>query len=84
MPKRKKGREASDLKIIEAMAKSAHEAWMMAQRQEGTTSRLAAWGEEFMVPFEKLSERGKEFDRVIMCAILTAFDGCGFKVVSKR
>ena len=70
--------------IVEAMAKSAHDAWMRAQRLEGTTSRLAAWGEEFMVPYSMLSERGREFDRVIMRAILKAFDKLNMRVVRKR
>jgi len=56
---------------------------MAAQTLEGTTTRKAAWGEEFMVPWEDLSERGREFDRVIMRAILAAFERLGLKVVPK-
>ena len=67
--------------LVEAMAEPAHEAWMLAQRREGVTSRKAEWGEEFMVPFAALSERGREFDRVIMRAILAAFDGLGIAVL---
>lgn len=59
--------------LVEAMAESAHEAWREAQREQGVISRKAVWGEEFMVPFAELSERGKEFDRVIMRGILKAF-----------
>lgn len=67
-------------KLVEAMAESAHDAWLAAVLREGFTSRKAEWGEEFMVPFGELSERGKEFDRVIMRAILGAFDRMGFEV----
>lgn len=70
--------------IVQAMARSAHRAWMAAQKREGVTSRRAEWGEEFMVSFAKLSERGREFDRVIMRAILRAFDKQGLRVVRKR
>jgi hydroxylamine reductase (hybrid-cluster protein) len=67
--------------IVEAMAESAHNCWWAAYKQLGYTSRLAAWGEEFMVPYEELSEQGKEFDRVIMRAILAAFETNDLKVV---
>ena len=67
--------------IVAIMAEPAHEAWMLAQIKEGVTSRKAEWGEEFMVPWEKLSERGREFDRVIMRAILDSFDRVGLKLV---
>lgn len=72
-----------DEEIVEIMARPAHEAWMKAQTLEGVNSRKAEWGEEFMVPWEQLSERGREFDRVIMRAILEAFDKNGLVVVSK-
>ena len=68
--------------IVEAMAESAHNAWWEAYKKLGYTSRKAAWGEEFMVPFDQLSEQGREFDRVIMRAILASFDANGMKVVS--
>lgn len=67
--------------LVEAMAKSAHNAWMEAYQAKGITSRKAAWEEEFMVPFSELSEQCKELDRVIMRAILKAFDDMGFMVL---
>ena len=67
-------------RIIESMAEHAHDAWMSACRKLGIESRKADWGEEFMVPFSELSERGKEFDRVIMRAILVALDDEGYAV----
>lgn len=69
--------------IVEAMAESAHLAWKAAHEQQGVTSRIAPWGEEFMVSYDEMTEQGKEFDRVIMRAILDAFDGQGLKVVKK-
>jgi hypothetical protein len=59
-----------DEAFIEAMAHSAHQAWLEAYEQLGYVSRLSEWGEEFMVPYGELSEQGKEFDRIIMRAIL--------------
>jgi hypothetical protein len=70
--------------IIEAMAESAHDCWWKIYKDLGYTSRRAEWGEEFMVPFDKLSELGKDFDRAIMRAILKAFDRNGLEVVKKR
>jgi hypothetical protein len=69
--------------IVEAMAESAHNAWWETYVKLGYTSRKAAWGEEFMVPFDQLSERGKEFDRMIMRAILERLDEEGFDVREK-
>jgi hypothetical protein len=66
--------------IVNAMAESAHNAWWQTYIDLGYTSRKAAWGEEFMVPFEQLSEQGKEFDRMIMRAILGRLDKEGFDV----
>lgn len=65
------------------MAESAHNAWWETYKRLGYTSRKAAWGEEFMVPFEQLSERGKEFDRMIMRAILRRFDTEGYEVLER-
>lgn len=68
--------------IVEIMAEHAHNAWLAAYVRLGYTSRKAEWGEEFMVPYEHLSERGKEFDRVIMRGIMDGFARAGLKVVS--
>lgn len=68
--------------LVEAMAESAHNAWWATYIELGYKSRKAAWGEEFMVPFEQLSERGKEFDRMIMRAILRRFKDVGATVTT--
>lgn len=65
--------EPDDEDLVEEMARGAHNAWWRAYQELGYTSRKAAWGEEFMVEFDALSEQGKEFDRVIMRGILDAF-----------
>jgi hypothetical protein len=70
--------------IVQAMAESAHNSWWQTYIDLGYTSRKAAWGEEFMVPFDQLSEQGKEFDRMIMRAILKRLDQEGFDVVSRK
>ncbi len=67
--------------LVEAMAESAHNCWWKTYVELGYESRLSAWGEEFMVPFEQLSEQGKEFDRIIMRAILESFDAKGYQIV---
>ena len=56
--------------LVNAMAEAAHKAWMEAVATQGYTSRRSPWGEECMVPFDQLSERAQEFDRVIVRAIL--------------
>ncbi len=69
--------------LVEAMAKSAHDCWYQEYLKLGYKSRKAEWGEEFMVPYEDLSNQGKEFDRVIMRAILAAFETNGYIVREK-
>jgi polyhydroxyalkanoate synthesis regulator phasin len=72
-PAESASRSADDL--VERTAEAAHNAWMTAVRANGVTSRLSPWGEECMVPFSGLSERAREFDRVIMRAILGVLRG---------
>lgn len=67
--------------IVERMAEAAHNAWWRTYIELGYTSRQAAWGEEFMVPFDQLSEQGKEFDRMIMRAILASYDEQGLTLI---
>lgn len=66
--------------IVEAMAESAHTAWVSWYTERGITSRLSASGEEFLVPFSELSEAGKDLDRTIMRAILNSFRSQGYKI----
>lgn len=69
--------------LIEVMAEEAHAAWMNAYRVLGYSSRKAEWGEEFMVPYNELSEQGKEFDRRIMRAIIRAFYKTGYRLAKR-
>lgn len=70
----------NNAELVEVMAESAHDCWWRAYKELGYTSRMSEWGEEFMVPFEELSELGKDFDRTIMWAILNAFTQQGYTV----
>lgn len=67
--------------LVELMAENAHNSWMQAYLDQGYTSRLAEWGEEFMVPYDQLTERGKDLDRTIMRSILWTFATHDLKVV---
>ena len=69
--------------LVEVMAEGAHDAWMETYRSWGFTSRKAEWGEEFMVPFAQLSDRGKDLDRTIMRGILKQFETKGLQVVPR-
>ena len=50
---------------LESEAKKSHDNWMNEKIEKGITSRKSAEdGEEFMVPYEQLSEKAKELDRL--------------------
>lgn len=49
--------------IVEELAAAAHDRWMEAKRSVGVTSRLSETGEEYMVPYVRLSEAAKDLDR---------------------
>ena len=64
--------KADDLPDIEDVAARVHAAWLEDKRAQGVTSRKSESGEELMVPYEQLSEAGKEFDRVTVRAVYEA------------
>ena len=68
--------------LVERLAAAAHDGWMASKRDQGLTSRLAEWGEEFMVPYGQLSERAKDIDRSAVRAVLEAIDRAGYIIVS--
>lgn len=70
--------------IVERMAEAVHNAWMQHYLSLGYTSRKAEWGEEFMVPYDQLSDRGKDLDRMIMRAILASFGEQDLAVIEKK
>jgi RyR domain len=60
---------------IEVVSARVHEAWMAEQRKLGRTSSLSRQtGEEFMVPYDQLTESSKEFDRATVRAVLAALE----------
>lgn len=59
---------------IEALSALVHEAWMVEQQKRGRTTRRSQSGEEFMVPYDALSEEAKEFDRATVRAVLNALE----------
>lgn len=64
--------------LVEQLAADGHNAWMDAQRARGITSRLAADGEEQMVPYEQLSDAAQELDRCSVRAVLIVLRHLGF------
>jgi len=67
--------------LIEVLSKAAHDGWMAEKLNQGIRSRKAAWGEEFMVPYDQLSERAKEIDRSTVRSVLDAIAWAGYRVV---
>jgi hypothetical protein len=57
---------------IEEVSVEVHAAWIEAKRAQGVTSRKAEDGEELMVPYEQLSERAKELDRIAVRSVYAA------------
>lgn len=55
---------------VEQLAEAAHEAWMAEKRRRGVTSWPNEHGFEQMVPYAELSEDVKEFDRIVVRAIV--------------
>lgn len=66
--------------LVELLAEDAHEGWMTSKREQGTTSRLAEWGEEFMRPYAELSDQAKDIDRATVRAVLASLEARGADV----
>ncbi len=58
--------------IVELMAEGLHSFWLDQYCKAGFNSRLSLTGEEFMLPWDQLSEASKEFDRQGIRAALSA------------
>lgn len=43
-------------------AEVIHMSWVRRLQHEGVSSRLSHWGEELMVPWDKLSDRAKRWN----------------------
>ena len=61
-----------NLPDIEAVSAEVHAAWIESKRRQGVSSRKGEDGEELMVPYEELSEKAKELDRVTVRAVYAA------------
>jgi hypothetical protein len=55
---------------IEEMAKAAHDAWLAEKRRRGVVSWPNERGFEQMVPYSECPEDVKDFDRVVVSAIV--------------
>jgi hypothetical protein len=73
-----------DPALTETFAAAAHDGWMASKRAQGVDSRLSEWGEEFMVPYDDLSERAKDIDRGTVAGVLDAINAAGYTVVAKN
>lgn len=64
-----------NLPDIELVSAAVHDAWMKKNLENGITSRKSAsTGEEFMVPYDQLSEDAKDSDRVTVRAVYSAIE----------
>jgi hypothetical protein len=57
---------------IEIVSAEVHKAWMESKEANGISSRKAEDGEELMVPYEELSEKAKDLDRITVKAVYEA------------
>lgn len=58
---------------IERISDAVHDAWMQEHLEKGVTSvKSRSDGEEFMVPYEQLSEHAKEMDRITVRTVIAA------------
>lgn len=64
--------EPGELPPVEEVAAKVHEAWMKEKLMLGIVIRKAENGENLMVPYEQLSDRGKELDRAAVRAVYAA------------
>jgi hypothetical protein len=57
---------------IEMVSAEVHAAWMESKKANGINSRKPPDGEELMVPYEELSEKAKDLDRITVKAVYAA------------
>jgi hypothetical protein len=57
---------------IEMVSAEVHKAWMESKKANGISSRKSEDDEELMVPYEQLSEKAKDLDRVTVKAVYAA------------
>lgn len=56
--------------LIERLSAAVHADWVEEQHRRGRTSSIGRDGEEYMVPYDQLSEAAKELGRVTVRAVL--------------
>ncbi len=61
--------QARTLPKIELVAARLHDAWMTDKRNTGLYSQLSWLGEELMVPYEQLSQSGRNLHRDTVHAV---------------
>lgn len=66
-----------NLPDIELVSAEVHKAWMESKKANGITTRKSEDDEELMVPYEKLSEKAKDLDRVTVKAVYAAIEKLG-------
>jgi hypothetical protein len=49
--------------IVEEVAREMHGDWLRDKKRLKVASHLSPWGEELLVPWERLSERAKDQNR---------------------
>ena len=59
---------------VELVSAEVHAAWVKSKQAQGFNSRKAEDGEELMAPYEQLSDRAKELDRVTVRAVYEAIE----------
>lgn len=59
---------------IEMLAEAAHNEWMAEKQRRGVTSWPNERGFEQMVPYHELSEDVKEFDRIVVRAMIDVIE----------
>jgi RyR domain-containing protein len=70
--------------IIELVSAAVHKSWMETKILNGVSSRkFAETGEELMVPYDKLSEKAKDADRITVKTTIEALDKLGFEIKKK-
>jgi hypothetical protein len=63
---------------VDVVSAKVHDAWMKKNLEKGITSRKSAsTGEEFMVPYDQLSEDAKDSDRITVRAVYAAIEELG-------
>lgn len=65
----------------EIFAANIHERWVLENHRKGITTAISrVTGEEQMVPYERLTEQIKEYDRMLVRTMLCCLSTNGYEV----